>query len=936
MRKETGIMTITTFLYRLIIYPIQIFFEIIYSVAFRVTWNEGLSIVALSLIMNLLVLPLYMRADKMQEEQREKEAAIRDNVAHIKSAFKGDERMMILQSYYRQVGYRQTDVFKGSASLLLQIPFFIAAYQFLSNLAPLTGASLGPIADLSKPDALISIGGFTLNLLPVLMTVINLLSSTLFSKGYPMKTRVQLYAMAAFFLVFLYQSPSGLVFYWTLNNAFSLVKTIFYKLKNPLKVLTAISSAAGVFLMVYGIFIYSASETRRRILLVGLGILCLMPALFMIVKTKFGAWIPETKENDRPLRGIIAESVFLFLLLGCLIPSAVIASSPQEFMDLKIEFHPFSYILSSGITAVGLFVIWMHVFYWIADKNGKRIFEYVIFLLCAVFTVDYLFFNEDLGTMTPNLHFGREADYPVIPVLFNLLILLFICVLLVLLRKKSDVAAKCLTYAGCLGLLTMTVINMITINKGCNVPKEQLAAYKESQDPYFTLSRKGRNVVVIMLDRSLNELIPYLINEKPELKEKLDGFTYYANTVSFGQSTNFGVPAFYGGYEYSPVEMNRRDQEKLASKQNEALKVMPVLFNNNGFEVTVFDPVYAGYQWIPDLTIYDDYPGINSFVTTGIFTDEEQRRYEIETNKRNFFCYSLMRTVPLCLQKTIYNTGVYNNTSDKAYEFAQQAMGPSQAKGVDPAFTESYTELCQLPDLTMISETEDDHFFVMSNDITHHQLLLQEPDYIPAMNVDNSEYDSNNQDRFTVDGESIGISSIEQYALYETNMASLLKLSEWFDFLRENGLYDNTRIIIGADHGWLCGMKPDMYFSHDGRTIDLEMFYPLLLFKDFDSHGFTVSEEFMTNADVPILAMKDIIKDPVNPFTGKKIDSSEKTAHDQYVILSDHWSTDVNNGNTFMPDTWLSVHDDMRDAGNWSYIADSAVIKDFTPSAVSD
>ena len=39
--------------------------------------------------------------------------------------------------------------------------------------------------------------------------------------------------MALFFLVFLYTSPSGLVFYWTLNNLFSLVKTIFYKLSTP-------------------------------------------------------------------------------------------------------------------------------------------------------------------------------------------------------------------------------------------------------------------------------------------------------------------------------------------------------------------------------------------------------------------------------------------------------------------------------------------------------------------------------------------------------------------------------------------------------------------------------------------------------------------------------------------------------------------------------
>ena len=43
-----------------------------------------------------------------------------------------------------------------------------------------------------------------------------------------------------FFLFFLYTSPSGLVFYWTLNNLFSLVKTIFYKLKHPREVLAVL------------------------------------------------------------------------------------------------------------------------------------------------------------------------------------------------------------------------------------------------------------------------------------------------------------------------------------------------------------------------------------------------------------------------------------------------------------------------------------------------------------------------------------------------------------------------------------------------------------------------------------------------------------------------------------------------------------------------
>ena len=36
-------------------------------------------------------------------------------------------------------------------------------------------------------------------------------------------------------------------------------------------------------------------------------------------------------------------------------------------------------------------------------------------------------------------------------------------------------------------------------------------------------------------------------------------------------------------------------------------------------------------------------------------------------------------------------------------------------------------------------------------------------------------------------------------------MASYRALGDWFDYLRANNLYDNTRIIIVSDHGHASG-----------------------------------------------------------------------------------------------------------------------------------
>ena len=205
-------MSFWTILNTLLLKPLQLVFEVIYMIAYRIIDNPGLAIIVLSLVMNFLVLPLYKRADAMQEEERDMEIKLRRGVSHIKKTFSGDERMMMLQTYYRQNNYKPTYVLRGAVSLFLEIPFFIAAYRFLSGLELLGGVSFGPISDLGKPDGMLIIAGTAFNILPVIMTAINLVSCVIFTKGSSLKQKIQLYAMAVFFLVFLYSSPSGLVY----------------------------------------------------------------------------------------------------------------------------------------------------------------------------------------------------------------------------------------------------------------------------------------------------------------------------------------------------------------------------------------------------------------------------------------------------------------------------------------------------------------------------------------------------------------------------------------------------------------------------------------------------------------------------------------------------------------------------------------------------
>ena len=356
---------------------------------------------------------------------------------------------------------------------------------------------------------------------------------------------------------------------------------------------------------------------------------------------------------------------------------------------------------------------------------------------------------------------------------------------------------------------------------------------------------------------------------------------------------------------------------------------MPTLFADSGSQVTICDPTYANYQWIPDLSIYDDDPRINAYITKGMFKDAEQMAQTAPSRSRDFFAYSIMKTLPLVGQKFIYNGGTYNRTSDGSEQgssHTQTVQSVSVATGTSTNFLDTYRVLQQMPMLTSVTEDGGNTFLMMTNDTTHEPMLLQEPEYIPAENVDNTAFDAAHTDRFTLNGKTLIMDTEVQMKHYHANMAAMLRLADWFDYLRENGVYDNTRIILVSDHGQRNGHLPEMNIDLPYINDTREGYLPLLMVKDFDSKGFATSQAFMTDADVPVLAMDGVVQDPVNPFTGKAITSEEKLAHEQFIPQSRIWNVEENNGNTFLPSYWASVKGNPWELDNWTFYDKECVL----------
>ena len=896
------------FLYDLIISPLLFVYDLLFTLLYRAFEDPVRSIVALSVIVNLIVLPLYNKADAMQKEEQTKKKAMEPWVRHIRKHFHGDEQFMMLSAYYKVEHYSPLSFVKEAVPLLLQIPFFMAAYRFLSSLEILDGAAWGSIQNLIEPDGLLTLGGTRVNLLPILMTAINLISGAIYAKGSTLRLKLQILISALVFLVLLYQSPAGLVIYWTMNNLFSLGKNLMLRLPEKTKKAIKVCLAIGVVFLTEKLILRGSLHLiLGELILVG----SVLYAVYQFRGERLCAWaarrFPDLRQVSVSVSTLLLAEAALAVLLGLYIPSTVLAASPREFVDSTTGNFPYQLLTTPATIYFGLCMLWLTVLFFSNGKNGRRAFTVFGSAALLFSLLNQFVFSKSFGTLYTDLQFDGTIQFSILLKGLNILVGLLVllgCVWL-LSRKPGWLRRGCAVIA--VGLLGLSAWNVLTIHRETSSDSDGSGkSASASYDGILRLSRTGKNVIVIMLDRGIGSYVPYIFDEKPELMEKYQGFVLYPNTVSFGINTYMGTSSLFGGYEYTPTAMNARDTEPLRDKHNEALLLMPLLFQQEGYSVTVCDPPFANYCVPPDLSIYDAYPDIQAWNLSGKFTRDFSKRLGVSDDysvkqTRNFSVYSLYRTAPLFLRSFWYDRGqyIYN---PQHYTFSQTLI-------------DAYAVLDKLNDLTSVDDDSQSSFLLLQNETTHNPTSLQPPDYRiePGDETASAGYRSR-----VCNGQTMQITNNAQWGHYCINVATYQALAEWLDYLRAEGVYDNTRIILVADHGYALAQF-DALLQED---LDAESFNALLMVKDFDAHDpWRMDMTFMTNADVPTLATQDLIDNPVNPFTGKVVSNEIKSREPVLVTTYLHnWKLSNNDGcvlNT-SAGTWWSVHDDIFNIQNWA------------------
>jgi YidC/Oxa1 family membrane protein insertase len=715
-------------LYKLVIFPLVQMIEISYVAAYRIFHDQVIAIMGVSAVVSISTMPLYFIAEKWQETERAIQEKMKPKTAKIRAVFSGDERHMMLSALYRQHHYHPVYALRGSLGILVQVPCFIAAYSYLSRLGYLGGVPFLFIRDLGKPDALFSAGNLSFNVLPLLMTAVNIFSGMIYSRGKPLREKAQLYVMAGVFLLLLYGAPSALVLYWTMNNIFSLAKNILVKTKYTKQIIYFLLCSCALAVDIY--FIPKGYSPKRFFVAVLVSLVFSLPLLVKPARRLMGLLRPHPDAALFRKETFVLSAAALFLLAGIVVPSALIASSVQEFSFVGSHTTPFPFAAAVLLQAAGIFLFWPLCVFFLAGKRARTVLTgifslFVIFALLNVFA-----FPGDWGFITNTFLFSNpdsfESKYKII-IVSVLVSLLAVIPVLYFLRSRNRFFFRAAQIIICLSLLVSGIFSLIRIGTGfASYEKMAASGGGISPEKVYRFSTTGKNVLVIMLDAGISAYVPSIFREKPELAEDFRGFTYFPNCVSFGPHTRIGAPPLFGGYEYMPRHIQKNRNYTL-KKHNEALLVLPLLFSGRGYQVTVTDPPLANYSLRPDLSIFSLFPEMHAQNVIGNYTGEWLRNnsgvdvisIEHLVNTR-LIRFSFLKIAPPAFRVFIYDRG----------DWLSERENTANRLAIDTL--NNYTTLDFLPMLTSFTAEPVQTYTAVVNDLPHYPAFLGAPEYRPS------------------------------------------------------------------------------------------------------------------------------------------------------------------------------------------------------------
>ena len=175
--------------------------------------NFGISIIIVTILIKILLLPLTLKQDKSMKEMKK----LQPELEKIKKDYAHDKQMLNIKTMelYRE---HKVNPLGGCLPILIQLPILFALFGVLrSGIIPTDSSFLW--MKLSEPDPFF--------ILPVLNGAVSFLQQKLMGTSDNAQMKNMMYVFPIMMIVISYKMPSGLQLYWLTSSLIAVIQQYF-------------------------------------------------------------------------------------------------------------------------------------------------------------------------------------------------------------------------------------------------------------------------------------------------------------------------------------------------------------------------------------------------------------------------------------------------------------------------------------------------------------------------------------------------------------------------------------------------------------------------------------------------------------------------------------------------------------------------------------
>lgn len=846
---------------------------------FKATKNYGLSIILLSLVVNLFLLKICIYTDKKAKADIALRARLNKKIKSWKKVYGRAKLYALTQTLYRQNNYHPIYALRSLGGLAMQIPFFLGLYGVIIG-ANFENVSFLWIDDLSKPD-LVMLCGYKVHILPLLMSLFTLINVLYGQKS--LSSILQGISLMLLFLVLLYDMPSSLVLYWTCNMLFALLKEVWIFRQKISLDNKSVSKQA----------ICENSVFSKK-------------SLFARFFTSSVILDKQTYENYRDI-SMLAIINICFIL--CVFTPYILYSSDVSQFDTNQTYKILGVLFGSFICG-SLLIIYITSFFY-----RTRLFEfgvYVVNILLLFGLLNTLIFSGDYGVMdnfilqSPNFNAQSLKN-----ILYAFCTLLASTAFVIIFLKKLKMVWS-ITFITMFIVSAINVYRIAEANKAYKIPQGQ-KGLQPYENELFSYSKHEKNIIVIVLDMFSGSHMHEILKQFPEFKTKLSGFTLFDNTISTTNSTIHSIATLISGEYYSVYNMNAR-KSNLVDGITEAFGVMGDTFIKNGYGVSYF--MSDSVKTPQDIQNYNK----KIFVTqnTNLYLD-----YYLKQNPDNaaafrlanegseaiykkLLSFGVFRFSPDILRGKVYNNGLwlrhrvvdYNVRLSLPYTsslYAFTHLHNTNAK--TPTFKYLHSNITHVP-YGMYYNNGVCRFQSTQNHLTNKTAWDDYPHKVEIPYRNSEE-------------------KILYFKHYDSESCALNYLSDFIAWLKQQKIYDNTQIFVVSDHSGFDSIGIAKSLMAKDLRPDA-----LFLFKDFNAKGdLKIDSRLMANYDISSIFCDNIPNGCLN--VPKNILKNYPKNRAVIVTSPTSFGLNMHKKNEWLINYYLKVKDSIYNEKNWQDITES-------------